>query len=383
HAELGVAAHWRYKEGTPSDRSFEQKIAWLRQLLDPADVRETDGDFLERVRAEIFEDRVYVLSPRGEVIELPRGATPLDYAYQVHTDLGHRCRGAKVNGRIVPLDRPLANGDQVEIIAGKLPNPSRDWLVPSLGYLASPRHRAKVRAWFRKQDEAQNRAQGRQLLERELQRLGVRDVPLADLAAEFRYETPEQLFQAIGEGEVTAAQIAGALQRRIRPAEPGPVPARRALDASADTSGIRIEGAGQMLSTFARCCRPVPPEAIEGYITVGRGVTIHRKGCPNLRLLEERRPERIIAVEWGTPGDRAFPVDVNVRAFDRRGLLRDISAVLADSKIDIRAMTTRTQERDGTADVDLTIAVDDLEALSHVLARIQGLPNVLSAERRT
>ena len=383
HAELGVAAHWRYKEGARSDRTYEQKIAWLRQLLDPADERETDGDFLERVRAEIFEDRVYVLSPRGEVIELPRGATPLDYAYQVHTDLGHRCRGAKVNGRIVPLDRPLANGDQVEIIAGKLPNPSRDWLVPSLGYLASPRHRAKVRAWFRKQDEAQNRAQGRQLLERELQRLGVRDVPLADLAAEFRYETPEQLFQAIGEGEVTAAQIAGALQRRIRPAEPGPVPARRALDASADTSGIRIEGAGQMLSTFARCCRPVPPEAIEGYITVGRGVTIHRKGCPNLRLLEERRPERIIAVEWGTPGDRAFPVDVNVRAFDRRGLLRDISAVLADSKIDIRAMTTRTQERDGTADVDLTIAVDDLEALSHVLARIQGLPNVLSAERRT
>src|SRR5690606_6171773 len=212
HAELGVAAHWRYKEGARSDRTYEQKIAWLRQLLDPADERETDGDFLGRVRAEIFEDRVYVLSPRGEVIELPRGATPLDYAYQVHTDLGHRCRGAKVNGRIVPLDRPLANGDQVEIIAGKQPNPSRDWLVPSLGYLVSPRHRAKVRAWFRKQDEAQNRAAGRQILERELQRLGVREVPLAELAAEFHYETPEQLFQAIGEGEVTAAQIAGALQ---------------------------------------------------------------------------------------------------------------------------------------------------------------------------
>ena len=382
HAELGVAAHWRYKEGARSDRTYEQKIAWLRQLLDPADGRETDGDFLERVRAEIFEDRVYVLSPRGEVVELPRGATPLDYAYHVHTDLGHRCRGAKVNGRIVPLDRPLANGDQVEIIAGKQPNPSRDWLVPSLGYLVSPRHRAKVRAWFRKLDEAQNRAQGRQLLERELQRLGVREVPLADLAAELHYESPDQLFQAIGEGEVTAAQIAGAVQRRTRPAEPAPVPARRAAESTADTSGIRIEGAGQMLSTFARCCRPVPPEPIAGYITVGRGVTIHRKDCPNLLRLEERRPARVIAVEWGTRGDRAFPVDVNVRAFDRRGLLRDISAVLADSKIDIRAMTTTTQEQDGTADVNLTIAVQDLEALSRVLARIQGLPNVLSAERR-
>jgi len=182
---------------------------------------------------------------------------------------------------------------------------------------------------------------------------------------------------------VTAAQIAGAVQRRMRPAEPAPAPVRKARDASADTAGIRIEGAGQMLSTFARCCRPVPPEAIAGYITVGRGVTIHRKDCPNLRLLEEHRPERVIAVEWGTRGDRAFPVDVNVRAFDRRGLLRDISAVLADSKIDIRAMTTTTEERDGTADVNLTIAVHDLEALSRVLARIQGLPNVLSAERRT
>ncbi|MFO7285625.1 MAG: bifunctional (p)ppGpp synthetase/guanosine-3',5'-bis(diphosphate) 3'-pyrophosphohydrolase [Gammaproteobacteria bacterium] len=382
HAELGVAAHWRYKEGTPSDRSFEQKIAWLRQLLDPADVRETDGDFLERVRAEIFEDRVYVLSPRGEVIELPRGATPLDYAYQVHTGLGHRCRGAKVNGRIVPLDRPLSNGDQVEIIAGKQPNPSRDWLVPSLGYLVSPRHRAKVRAWFRKQDEAQNRAAGRQILERELQRLGVREVPLAELAAEFHYETPEQLFQAIGEGEVTGAQIAGALQRRLREEEPAPIPSRRPTDASADTSSIRIEGAGDLLSTFAKCCRPVPPEPITGYITVGRGVTVHRKDCPNLRVLEERRPHRVIAVDWGSRGDRAFPVDVNVRAFDRRGLLRDISSVLADSKIDIRAMTTSTQEQEGTADVNLTIAVQDLEELSRVLARIQSLPNVLSAERR-
>lgn len=384
HAELGVAAHWRYKEGGRADSAYEQKIAWLRQLLEPADREESVGEFLERVRAELFEDRVYALSPRGEVIGLPRGATPLDYAYQVHTDLGHRCRGAKVNGRMVPLDRPLANGDQVEIIAGKQPNPSRDWLVPSLGYLASPRNRAKVRAWFRKLDEAHNRAQGRQLLERELQRLGVRDVDgvtLPDLVAEFRYGTGEQLYQAIGEGEVTIAQIAGAVQRRTRRAEPVPALAPRRAAPAEDTAGVSIEGVGDMLSTFARCCHPVPPENIAGYIAVGRGVTVHRKDCANLRRLEERRPERVIAVEWGTRGERAFPVDINVRAFDRRGLLRDLGAVLADAKIDIQAMRTSPQEGDGIADVTFTIAVHDLEALSRVLSRIQGLPNVLSARR--
>lgn len=382
HAELGVAAHWRYKEGGRKHSAYEQKIAWLRQLLEPVDRGETDGDFLERVRSEIFEDRVYVLSPRGEVVDLPRGATPLDYAYHVHTDLGHRCRGAKVNGRMVPLNRRLANGDQVEIIAAKHPHPSRDWLVPSLGYLASPRNRAKVRAWFRKLDEAQNRAQGRQLLERELQRLGEHEVTLADLVGEFRYETAEQLYQAIGEGEITAAQIAGAVQRRARALQPPAPPPRRAPDGDDEAADIRIEGVGEMLSSFARCCHPVPPETIAGYITVGRGVTVHRRDCANLQRLEERRPERVIAVEWGTRGERAFPVEVNVRAFDRRGLVRDISSVLADSKIDIREMRTVTDEHEGIAEVSVRITVRDLEELSRVLARLQGLPNVLSAERR-
>lgn len=380
HAELGVAAHWRYKEGGRTDPAYEQKIVWLRQILEPADRGESAGDFLERVRAEIFEDRVYALSPRGEVIDLPRGATPLDYAYHVHTDLGHRCRGAKVNGRMVPLNQPLANGDQVEIITGKQPNPSRDWLVPSLGYLASPRNRAKVRAWFRKLDEEQNRAQGRQILERELQRLGVHSVTLPELISEFRCENAEQLYQAIGEGDINLAQITGAVQRRARAQElPSPVP-RRPAAAPDDTAGIKIEGVGDLLSTFARCCHPVPPEEIAGYITVGRGVTVHRRDCANLHRLEERSPERVIAVEWGTRGERAFAVNINVRAFDRRGLVRDISAVLADSKINIHAMNTATY-RDGIADVNFKITVRDLEELSRVLARIQGLPNVLSARR--
>ncbi|HEU4602982.1 MAG TPA: bifunctional (p)ppGpp synthetase/guanosine-3',5'-bis(diphosphate) 3'-pyrophosphohydrolase [Steroidobacteraceae bacterium] len=383
HAELGVAAHWRYKEGGRANPAYEQKIVWLRQILEPGEKdAETDGDFLERVRSEVFEDRVYALSPRGEVVDLPRGATPLDFAYHLHTDLGHRCRGAKVNGRMVPLNQQLQNGDQVEIITGKQLNPSRDWLVPSLGYLASPRNRSKVRAWFRKLDEEQNRQQGRQILERELQRLAIHSVSLPELISEFNFTNAEQLYQAIGEGEVNAAQISGAILRRAKPQElPSPVP-RKPAARPKDTAGITIEGVGDLLSNFARCCGPVPPEPIAGYITLGRGVSIHREDCPNLKRLHTAHPERVIAVEWGAASDRAFPVDVNVRAFDRRGLLRDISAVLADSKINIHAMNTVTHEGDGVADMNLRITVQDLEELSRVLARLQGLPNVLSARRR-
>jgi GTP pyrophosphokinase len=383
HAELGVASHWRYKEGGRANPAYEQKIVWLRQILEPGERdEESAGDFLERVRSELFEDRVYALSPRGEVIDLPRGATPLDFAYHVHTDLGHRCRGAKINGRMVPLTQPLANGDQVEIVTAKHPNPSRDWLVPSLGYLVSPRNRSKVRAWFRKLDEEQNRAQGKHILERELQRLAIHTVTLPDLIGEFNFTSAEQLYQAIGEGDVTVAQITGAIQRRAKPQEfPSPIP-RRPVAAPKQAEGITIDGVGDLLSNFARCCGPVPPEAIGGYITLGRGVSIHREDCANFRRLGTEHPERVIAVEWGSAADRAFPVEVSVRAFDRRGLVRDISAVLADSKINIQAMNVATDDREGVADISLRITVHDLEELSRVLARIQTLSNVLSARRK-
>jgi GTP pyrophosphokinase len=382
HAELGVAAHWRYKEGGRANPAYEQKIVWLRQLLEPGERQESDGDFLERVRSEVFEDRVYALSPRGEVIELQRGATPLDFAYHVHTDLGHRCRGAKVNGRMVPLNTVLANGDQVEIVTGKQLNPSRDWLVPSLGYLASPRNRSKVRAWFRKLDEEQNRQQGKQILERELQRLAIHSITLPELIGEFNLTSAEQLYLAIGEGEITVAQIIGAIQRRAKPQElPSPVP-RRPVVSPKETSGITIEGVGDLLSSFARCCGPVPPESIAGYITMGRGVSIHRDDCASFRRLQASHPERVIAVEWGKQGERAFPIDVSVHAYDRRGLVRDISAVLADSKINIQAMNVVTDEREGMAEIVLRITVRDLEELSRVLGRMQGLPNVVSARRK-
>jgi GTP pyrophosphokinase len=383
HAELGVAAHWRYKEGGRSDPAYEQKIVWLRQILEPGERgEESEGEFLERVRSEVFEDRVYALSPRGEVVDLPRGATPLDFAYHVHTDLGHRCRGAKVNGRMVSLNQPLANGDQVEIITGKQLNPSRDWLVPSLGYLVSPRNRSKVRAWFRKLDEEQNRQQGKQMLERELQRLAIHSVTLPELISEFNCANAEQLYQAIGEGEINAAQISGAIQRRAKPQElPSPV-VRKPTAAPKPASGITIDGVDDLLSSFARCCGPVPPESIGGYITLGRGVSIHREDCANFKRLSVANPERVIPVEWGAGSDRSFPVDINVRAYDRRGLLRDVSAVLADSKINIHAMNTVTHESDGIADMNLKVTVHGLEELSRVLARIQGLPNVLSARRQ-
>ncbi|MFO7305084.1 MAG: GTP diphosphokinase [Gammaproteobacteria bacterium] len=383
HAELGVAAHWKYKEGGKTSPAYEQKIAWLRQLLEPGDRDlENESDFLDRVRSDLFEDRVYVLSPRGEVIDLPRGATPLDYAYHVHTDLGHRCRGAKVNGRMVPLNQPLQNGDQVEIIVGKQPNPSRDWLVPSLGYLVSPRNRAKVRAWFRKLDEEQNRIQGKQILERELQRLAIHSVTLPELISEFNLQNADQLYQAIGEGEINVAQITGAILRRAKPQElPSPVP-RKPAATSEGAQGVTIEGVDDLLSHFARCCGPVPHEPISGYITLGRGVSIHRAECANFKRLEAAHPERVVAVQWGGTADRSFAVEINVRAFDRRGLLRDITAVLADMKINIQGMNTLTHEGDGIADINLKIMVGDLEELSRVLARIQSLPNVLSVRRK-
>jgi len=386
HAELGLAAHWRYKEGGRAHPAYEQKINWLRQLLEPpspdaARAKGSDHDLLEQMRAEIFEDRVYALSPRGEVIDLPRGATPLDFAYHVHTDLGHRCRGAKVNGRMVPLNQPLVNGDQVEIVTGKQLNPSRDWLVPSLGYLVSQRNRGKVRAWFRKQDEAQNLVQGRQLLERELQRLAIHSVTIDDLLAEFNLASADALYLALGEGELTVAQIAGAIQRRAKPQELPSAPPRKAVREVGKT-GITVEGVGDLLSHFARCCRPVPPEPITGFITLGRGVSIHREHCPNALRLGNLHPERVIAVDWGRDSGQTFAIDVDVRAYDRRGLVRDITAVLADAKINIHSMSTQTHEQDGIADMTIRMSVHGLTELSRALARIQGLPNVISARRK-
>ena len=384
HAELGVAAHWQYKEGRKAQSSFQQKINWLRQLLEPSARAGMEPDLLAGLQAEIFEDRVYALSPKGEVVDLPRGATPLDFAYHVHTNLGHRCRGAKVNGRMVSLTHALANGDTVEIIPGKQPNPSRDWLVPSLGFLVSQRNRSKVRAWFRKLDEGQNRDQGRQMFDREIERLGVRALPLPEILDELGLANADALYIGLGEGDLSLAQVAGAIQRRAQERAPPKVPkAPTRAETSGRASGMVVDGVGDLLNTIARCCRPVPPEAIAGYITLGRGVSIHRADCSNLLRLKNVQPQRVLAVDWGRPSpERTFPVAIRVEAFDRRGLVRDISSVLSDEHISIETMNTVTNASENTATVDLTVTVHGLEELSRLLGRFGGLPNVISASRR-
>ncbi len=298
HSERGVAAHWRYKEGGRGDQAYERKINQLRALLAP-DAEDGARDFLDRMRVELFQDRIYVLSPKGEIVDVPVGGTPLDFAYQVHTDLGHRTRGAKVNGRMVPLDYRLKNSETIEIIAAKKAQPSRDWLSPQSGFLASPRHRNKVRAWFRKQNESQNKQEGRALLEREIQRLGVNIPPMPELLAELRLGSVEELHTALGLGELSGAQLAGAIQRLLhaRAARPEETPRPRAARGPAPE--IEVQGVGDMLSTYARCCKPVPPEPIVGYITVGRGVSIHGRSCANLARLRDKSPARVLPVAWG------------------------------------------------------------------------------------
>ncbi|MBP9590516.1 MAG: bifunctional (p)ppGpp synthetase/guanosine-3',5'-bis(diphosphate) 3'-pyrophosphohydrolase [Steroidobacteraceae bacterium] len=385
HAELGVAAHWQYKEGRKAETSYQQKINWLRELLEPTARSGAEPDLLDGLQAEIFEDRVYALSPRGEVVDLPSGATPLDFAYHVHTNLGHRCRGAKVNGRMVSLDHRLANGDTVEIVTGKHPNPSRDWLVPALGFLASPRNRAKVRSWFRKLDVGQNREHGRQMFEREIERLGVRAPPLPEILDELGLPNAETLFIGLGEGDLTLAQVAGAMQRRLHEREPPKLPRAppQGRAAAGAAAGMVIDGVGDLLSSFARCCRPVPPEPIAGYITLGRGVSIHRADCANLLRMRDAQPQRVLLVDWGRPSpERTFPVAVTIDAFDHRGLVRDISSVLADEHIAIQAMNTVTDAAENTATVDVTVAVHGLDELSRLLSRFAGLPNVIRARRR-
>jgi len=380
-AERGVAAHWRYKEGGRGDQAYERKINQLRALLAP-DGADSAHDFLDRMRIDLFQDRVYVLSPKGEIVDVPVGGTPLDFAYQVHTDLGHRTRGAKVNGRMVGLDYRLKNSETIEIITAKTPQPSRDWLSPQSGFLASPRHRNKVRAWFRKQNEAQSKLEGRAMLEREIQRLGVQGPPMPELLSELKLPSTEALHEALGLGEITAAQVTGAIQRLLHARDTRPVETMRPRAAAPREPDIEIQGIGELLSTYAGCCKPVPPEPIAGYITVGRGVSIHSQSCANLARLRAKSPARVLEVAWGAKAGAEFPVDIEVEAFDRRGLVRDVSAALADEKISIRSMNTRTDERDHVARMKIGIQINGLPQISRVLARIAQLPNVLGARRR-
>ncbi len=381
HAELGVAAHWRYKEGGTAPAAFEQKIQFLRRLLEPSD----DGaDLIGQIRDEFFEDRVYAISPKGDVVELPAGATPLDFAYHVHTQVGHRCRGAKVNGRIVPLTHRIESGDQVEIITGKEAKPSRDWLSPRTEYLASARSRAKVRNWFRHQDRDQHLRQGRDILDRELARLGGRDTTIERLARQLKMKDAEALFVALGAGDLAPAAIATALNHLRGDEHPDRFRGRRAARSRhAKPDSEAISGVGDLLCNFARCCRPVPPESIGGYITQGRGVTIHRRDCGNFLRLNEKQPERVLEINWGEQDSGSYPADLTLHAFDRSGLIRDITAVLADVHANVTAMQSRTDKKSMQTVMDISVEIADLPTLKAAISRLEQLPNVVYVRRKT
>ncbi len=379
HAELGIAAHWRYKEGGTSPAAFDQKIRFLRQLLEPAD---DDADLLEQIRGDFFEDRVYAISPKGDIVELPPQATPLDFAYHVHTQVGHRCRGAKVNGRIVPLTYHVENGDQIEIITGRQSRPSRDWVSPKLGYLASARARAKVRNWFRHQDREQHQRQGREILDRELARLNVKDIATADIAKQLKQDSSELLCIALGAGDLTSASIATALQRLRGESPPQIRPRRQSRRKNTKPASVAISGIGDLMCNFARCCRPVPPEPIIGYITQGRGVSIHRQDCGNFLGLQQRYPERSLETSWGHSDAASYPVDLTLHAFDRSGLIRDITTVLADEEANVMELKSHADKQSLQVIMELSIEIRDLPTLSTAITRLEQLPNVVSVRRK-
>jgi len=384
-AELGVAAHWRYKEGGRREGAradpFDEKIAWLRQVLAWRDEIVDASDWVEPDRHAALDDTVYALTPQGRVIDLPQGATPVDFAYALHTDVGHHCRGAKVNGAMVPLDYRLKNGDRVEIVTAKSGGPSRDWLNAALGLIRSSRARNKVRQWFNSQELAQVIASGRAIVEREMQRGGRKDANLDELARGCGHDRAEDLFAAVAREEVSPRQLQAVLRGEAAPMPaptPPPAPAQRSRAVA--PGGILVVGVDRLLTQLARCCKPAPPDAIEGFVTRGRGVSIHRRNCASLARLLARFPERIIGAEWGHLAGKLFPVDIVVRANDRQGLLRDITELLSREKINVTAVST--QSRNSVASMFFTVEVGDVDHLRRALAAIEDVRGVMAAARR-
>ncbi len=381
-AEYGIAAHWRYKEQTGKrDVEFENKIAWLRQLMEWRQEVTDAQEFVDSMKTDVFQDRVYTFTPKGDIIDLPAGSTPIDFAYHVHTEVGHRCRGARVNGRLVPLDYQLRNGDQVEIITAKRGGPSRDWLNPNLGYVKTQRARGKIRQWFRRQDRAINIAEGRELLDRELKRLSI-EVSYEEIAKMFNFEAVDDLLAAIGYGDLNPQQIATkVLEAERKEQEPEwTEPGEPQQPPTIPMDGVNVQGVTGLLTHPARCCNPLPGDDIIGYVTRGRGVSIHKRDCPN--VLFTREPERLVEVSWGNNEQQTYPVSIIVRAFDRAGLLRDIASVVADEKVNMREAQAITGLKDNTAVITATLDVSGVAQLSRLLTKIEQLPNVLEARRQ-
>ncbi|MGY3916220.1 GTP diphosphokinase [Aeromonas australiensis] len=394
-AELGVAAHWRYKEGPQAGgkaNTFEDKIEWLRKLLAWQEDLSESGSLLEDLRSQVFEDRVYVFTPKGDVIDLPAGATPLDFAYHVHSMIGHRCIGAKIDGRIVPFTYALQTGDQVEVITQKEPNPSRDWMNPNSGFLRSSRARAKVATWFRKLDRDKNIVAGRELFEKELDRhnLSMSKIDKGNMLRRFNLESTDDLLAGIGSGDIRINQVINYLDTCYNKptAEEEDRRLLEKLEQKANApfrhkpkDHIVVEGVGNLMTHIARCCQPIPGDSIQGFITMGRGVSIHREDCEQLKELSRRNPERLIDAVWGENYSGGYGLTIRIISNDRSGLLRDITTVLANEKINVMGVRSRSNVREQTAEIDMELEIYNINAFNRALAKLSQLNDVISAKR--
>lgn len=376
NAEFGVASHWRYKEGGKGDQQYERQINWVRKIADWQREVADSQDYLDGMKSDVFQDRVYVFTPRGDIIDMPVGSTPIDFAYHVHTQIGHRCRGARVNGKLVTLDYRLKTGDQVEILTAKQGGPSRDWLNPNLKLVNTTRAKSKIRSWFIHQDRELNLAQGKSILERELKRLGLQSIDLEKLAHHLDLPSLDDLYDGLGCGTLSLGRVINELSETNKPILDQLIP-KPSSDKTIPAS-ISITGLKGLLTTFAHCCNPAPGDQIVGYITQGRGATIHRAECPNINRLRLLSPERILQVDWGDQ-TRNFQVTIEIKAYDRSGLIADLSATLSDETTVLRDIHMNTQS--SPVVFQLLLEVQDIAHLSRILTRLENIPNVVEAHR--
>ena len=387
-AELGVAAHWKYKEGSTGKQSgYDERINWLRRILAWQEEVAESGDLVEELRSQVFDDRVYVFTPKGDVIDLPQGATPLDFAYYIHSNVGHRCIGAKVNGRIVPFTYLLQSGDQIEVLTGKEPNPSRDWMHPGLGYVHSSRARATIHSYFKKQDRDKNLAAGKELLERELHRAHLSAKVPNEAFEKFNLQTLDDLYTAVGAGDVRVMQVINFIHHLQEPPAPEPeispkVKTRKTAAGTGKKDAVVVQGVGHLMSQLANCCKPVPGEAILGYITQGRGVSVHKENCDQLQHLLSQHPERQIEVNWSEELKVGFETGIDIFCHDRTGLLRDITTVLANENVPLLGVNSLSDKNRQTALITISIEVHDLDTISKVLTRLRQLKGVTDAKRK-
>jgi GTP pyrophosphokinase len=392
-SEHGVAAHWRYKEGTAAgrggkstaDKKFESKIAWLRQVLEWNKELADQGGFSEQVKQGLFNDTIYVFTPQGKVIDLTAGSTPVDFAFHVHTDLGHRCRGAKIDGQIVPLNTRLQNAQRVEILAAKQGGPSRDWLNPQLGFLMSPRAQAKVRSWFRQEYFEVDVAHGRQTMEKELSRAGATAISLEKVTLALGHKELDECLAAVGRNEITPHQIEVALRELLAPKidisqEDAPIALAESRQTAKTSGGVLVLGLNNIATMVAKCCKPLPPDPIIGFVTKARGVTVHRLDCINITTLNTDQRERLMPAEWGNTGDQPFSADMEVIAADRQGLLRDISEALSHERINVTAVNTLT--RNNVASMRFTVEILRSDQMQRVLRAVGEVVGVESVRRR-